>query len=67
MEKNIEDSITDGQIIPATTTGIFFVLKATNIEPPKASLDALDIMKLTGGIRGGVQEMQFTRNGSTSN
>ena len=54
LEKNIEGSITDGQIIPATTTEIFFMLKATNIEPPKVSLDALDIMKLTEGIIGGV-------------
>ena len=49
-EKNIEDSIKDGLITTATTTGIFFALKAANIRPPKASLDAIDIMKLAGGI-----------------
>ena len=54
MEKNIEDSIKDGLIITATTTGIFYVLKAANVKPPKASLDAMDIMKLAGGIVGGV-------------
>ena len=53
-KKNIEDSIKDGLIITATTTGIFFALKAANIKPPKVSLDAMDIMKLAGGIYGGV-------------
>ena len=52
--KNIEDSIKDGLTITATTTGIFFALKAANVKPPKASLDAMDILKLVGGICGGV-------------
>ena len=52
--KNIEDSIQNGLIITATTTGIFYVLKAANVKPPKASLDAMDIMKLVGRICGGV-------------
>ena len=52
--KNIEDSIKDGLIITATTTGIFFVLKAANVKPPKASPDALDIMNFAGGICGWV-------------
>ena len=52
--KNIEDSIKDGLIITATTTGIFFVLKAANVKPPKASPDALDIMNFVGGICGWV-------------
>ena len=52
-KKNIEDSIKDGMIITATTTGIFYALKAANVKPPKASLDALDIMKPAGGIVGG--------------
>ena len=43
-KKNIEDSIKDGLIITATTTGIFFVLKTANEKPPKTSLDAMDIM-----------------------
>ena len=53
-KKNIEDSIKDTLIITITATGIFFALKAANIKPPKASLDAMDIMKLAGGICGGV-------------
>ena len=51
--KNVEDSIKDGLIITTTTTGIFYVLKAANVKPPKASLDAIGIMKLVGGIVGG--------------
>ena len=53
-KKNIEDSMKDGLIITATTTGIFFALKAANVTPPKTSLDAIDIMKLAGGICGEV-------------
>ena len=52
--KNIEDSIQDGLIITATTTGIFYILKAANVKPPKAYLDAMGIMKLVGRICGGV-------------
>ena len=53
-KKNIQDSIKDGLIITATTTTIFYLLKAANVKPPKASLDAMDFMKLAGGIVGGV-------------
>ena len=53
-KKNIEDFIKDGIITTATTTGIFFALKAANLKPPKASLDVMDIMKLADGIWGGV-------------
>ena len=53
-KKNIEDSIKDELIITATTTGIFFALKAANVKPPKASLYAMDIIKLAGGICGGM-------------
>ena len=53
-KKNVEDSIKDGLIIRATMTGIFYVLKAANLKPPKVSLDAMDIMKRAGGIVGGV-------------
>ena len=35
-KKSIEDSIKDGLIITATTTGIFYVIKAANVKPPKA-------------------------------
>ena len=56
-KKNVEDSIKDRLIITAAViinAGIFFALKAANVKPPKASLDAMDIMKLAGGICGGV-------------
>ena len=52
--KNIEDSLKDGLIIITGAVGIFFGLKTANVKPPKASLDAMDILKLTGGICGGV-------------
>ena len=58
-EKNVEDSIKVGLIITATTTEIFYVLKAANVKPPKASLDAMDIMKLAGGIVGGVLVKEY--------
>ena len=54
MEKNVEDSIKDGLIITATTSGIFYVLKVANIKSPKASLDVMGIMKIASGIVGGV-------------
>ena len=51
--KNIEECIKDGLIITIGAAGIFFTLKAANVKPPKASPDAMDILKLTGGICGG--------------
>ena len=53
-KKNIEDSIKDGLIITIRAAGIFHRLKAANVKSPKASLDAMDILKLVGGICGGV-------------
>ena len=53
-KKSIEYSIRDVLIITITTAGIFFALKAANVKPPKASLDGMDIVKLAGGIGGGV-------------
>ena len=41
-------------IITITTTEIFNALKAANVKPPKASLDTMDMIKLAGGIVGGV-------------
>ena len=52
--KKILKTLLTRLIITATTTRIFHVLKAANVKPPKASLDAMDIMKLAGGIVGGV-------------
>ena len=51
-KKNIEDSIKDGLIIIIGAAGIFFGLKAANVKPLKASLDVMDILKLTDGICG---------------
>ena len=45
--KNIEDSLKDGLIITIGATGIFSVLKVADVKPPKASLDAIDTIKLT--------------------
>ena len=53
-KKNIEDSIKNGLIITATTAEIFYVVKAANVKPPKAFLDAMDITKLAGRIVYGV-------------
>ena len=47
-------------IITATTTGIFYALKAANVKPPRASLDAMDTMKLAGGIVGVVLVKDYT-------
>ena len=60
MEKNVEDFIKDGLIITATTTRIFYALKAANVKLPKASLDAMDIMKHAGGRVGGVLVEDYT-------
>ena len=53
-KKNLENSIKDRLIITATTTTIFYSQKATNVKPLKAFMDAIHIMKLAGGIFGGV-------------
>ena len=53
-KKNIEDSLKDGLIIIIGAADIFFALKAANVKSPKASMDAMDILKLTGGICRGV-------------
>ena len=51
-KKNIEDSIKEGLITTTTATRIFFGLKAADVKLP--SLDAMFIVKFTGGICGGV-------------
>ena len=51
-KKSVEDSIKDGLIITATTNGIFYALKAANVKLP--SLDAMYIIKLSGGIVGDI-------------
>ena len=51
-KKNIEDIIKDGVVITTEATRIFFGLKAAGVKLP--SLDAMFMLKLTGGICGGV-------------
>ena len=58
-KKNIEDSLTDGFVITIGATGTFFGLKALNVKSPKASLDVMDIVKLTRGICGGALMKDF--------
>ena len=38
----------------AITTGIFYGLKAAGIRSPKVTLDAMDMMRLAGGIVAGL-------------
>ena len=59
-KKNIEDSLKDGLIITIGAAGIFYGLKAANVKPPKASVDAMDIMKTAGGICGGMLMKDYT-------
>ena len=51
-KKNIEDSLKDGLIITIGAAGTFYGLKLANVKPPKASLDAMDILKLAGWVCG---------------
>ena len=51
MQKSIDDFIKGGLIITAKTFGIFFALNAGNVKSPVATID---IMRLAGGISGGV-------------
>ena len=60
-KKNIEHSIKDDGLIKTIgVAGIVFGLKAPNVKPPKAFLDAMDLLKLTGGICGGVLLKDYT-------
>ena len=51
--KNIEDSLKDGVIRTIRATRIFFGLKAVGVKLLKASLNAMDIVTLSGMIYGG--------------
>ena len=53
-KKNVEYFIKDGVIITVTTTGLFFALKAAGTKPPKAAMDAMNVMKLGAEIYVGV-------------
>ena len=49
-KKNLENTIKEGLVITGATVGIFWLLKMGKIaSPPKAALDASDIIKLSGG------------------
>ena len=51
VKKNLEESIKEGLVITGATVGIFWLLKMSKItSPPKAAMDASDIIKLSGGI-----------------
>ena len=60
QKKNIEDFTKHRLIIKTVTNGIFFALKTTNVKPPKAFLDDMDIIKFTVGICGGVLVKDYT-------
>ena len=51
-KKNIEDIIKDWVVINTKATGIFFTVKTAGVKLP--SLNAMFIVKLTGGICRGV-------------
>ena len=51
VKKNLEEAIKEGLVITGATVGIFWLLKMGKIaSPPKAALDASDIIKLSGGV-----------------
>ena len=51
VKKNLEDAIKEGLVVTGASVGIFWLLKTGKIaSPPKAALDASDIIKLRGGI-----------------
>ena len=54
VKKNLEEALKEGLVITRATVGIFWLLKRGKIaSPPKAALDASDIIKLSGGIMTG--------------
>ena len=51
VKKNLEDAIKEGLVITGATVGIFWLLKKGKIaSPPKAALDASNIIKFSGGV-----------------
>lgn len=49
-KKSIGGSVKDGLIVTATITGTFFGLRTVKLKLSKASLDAIDVMKLAGAV-----------------
>ena len=61
VKKNLEEAIKEGLLITGATIGIFWLLKMGKIaSPPKAALDASDIIKLSGGITTGALLKDYT-------
>ena len=55
LKKNLEEAIKEGLVIIGAAVGIFWLLKMGKIaSPPKAALDASDIIKLSRGVITGV-------------
>ena len=51
LKKNLEEAIKELLVVTVATVGIFWLLKMGKIaSPPKAALDASDIIKLSRGI-----------------
>ena len=50
-KKFSEVSIKNGLMVTKAITGKLLALKTTNVKLPKTFLQAMDIMKLAGGIR----------------
>ena len=51
VKKNLEEAIKEGLVITGATVEIFWLLKMGKIaSPPKAALDASDIIKLSRGV-----------------
>ena len=51
VKKNLEEAIKEGLVITGATVGIFWLLKMGKIaSPPKAALDASEIIKLSRGV-----------------
>ena len=51
VKKNLEEAIKEGLVITEATVVIFWQLKMGKIaSPPKAALEASDIIKLSGGV-----------------
>ena len=51
VKKNLEEAIKEGLVITGAIAEIFWLLKMDKIaSPPKAALDASDIIKLSGGV-----------------
>ena len=63
-----KDSIKDVLIITALKTATFYALKVANPKSRKASLDAMDVMKLAGETVGAVLVRDYVvyKNGSKS-